>query len=117
MMSEPLLQEKKEWKDLSLEALQAQLARVEAERARTPEGTEAFDALEDAACLLRDLERKKVAELEKGMATQAGLNLQELKALSARIRERVTKMGKAAKGLDKVDAVLKELLKLLAQLL
>ncbi|MFA5325529.1 MAG: hypothetical protein WCR82_03960 [Bacteroidales bacterium] len=104
---------KKTKNELSLKEIQSAIKNVDKKRQSEDISQDERELMEMSAVALRDAERVAIAKLQKGIIKELEESTVELNKLSKTIRTRVSKMSKVPKALDKVETVIKEVVKIL----
>ncbi|MCK9625387.1 MAG: hypothetical protein M0R23_02850 [Bacteroidales bacterium] len=98
----------------SLKEIQYAIKNVDEKRQAKDISEDERELMEMSAVALRNAERVAIAKLQKGIIKELEESTVELNKLSKTIRTRVSKMSKVPKALDKVETVIKEVVKILA---
>ena len=93
-----------------LEELRRALEEVEKLRFAKGVTIEEYARLESASVNLRDKEREIISKLGAEIASQIMASSLSLSELSKRIKDRIAKLSKLPKSLDKISAVILEII-------
>ena len=114
---EPIIQlfanMKKEENCLRLEEIRSALAKADAERLRAGVSAQERELMEEACVTLREAERRAIVNAETGLVERFRESAGSVNLQAKRIRALVTKLNKIPKGLDTVESVIKECVKVL----
>ena len=103
-----------ELQNKTLEELRASLKEVDTMRFAKELSNAEREALELTAVALRDAERLGIAKMQKQFIKEMEVQIANLNAQAKAIRDRVTRMNKVSKVLDKVESVIKMAVKIVA---
>ncbi len=101
-------------KAITLDEIRLALSEIEQARINTDISKEERELLELSSRAFRDAERLRIKTIQTSLSKEINKEFEDLKLLSKQIRERVSRMNKAAKVIDVLDDVFKELLELWA---
>ena len=104
---------KKEENCLRLEEIRSALAKADAERLSAGVSAQERELMEEACVTLRDAERRAIVNVETGLVERFRESAGSVNLQAKRIRALVTKLNKIPKGLDTVESVIKECVKVL----
>ena len=104
---------KKEENCLRLEEIRSALAKADAERLRAGVSAQERELMEEACVTLREAERRAIVNAETGLVERFRESAGSVNLQAKRIRALVTKLNKIPKGLDTVESVIKECVKVL----
>ena len=104
-------------KEHSLEEIRTSIAKVEEKRLDETLDRDQIELLELSIFALREAERLEIEKLTRGLVDRMEKEVAALKALSKKLRERLSKMAKTPKGLDVIDNITKGTVKLLGAIL
>lgn len=104
---------KKEENCLRLEEIRSALAKADAERLRAGVSAQERELMEEACVTLREAERRAIVNAETGLVERFRESAGSVNLQAKRIRTLVTKLNKIPKGLDTVESVIKECVKVL----
>ena len=104
---------KKEENCLRLEEIRTALAKADAERLRAGVSAQERELMEEACVTLREAERRAIVNAETGLVERFKESAGSVNLQAKRIRALVTKLNKIPKGLDTVESVIKECVKVL----
>ena len=104
---------KKEENCLRLEEIRSALAEADAERLRAGVSAQERELMEEACVTLREAERRAIVNAETGLVERFRESAGSVNLQAKRIRALVTKLNKIPKGLDTVESVIKECVKVL----
>ena len=104
---------KKEENCLRLEEIRTALAKADAERLRAGVSAQERELMEEACVTLREAERRAIVNAETGLVERFRESAGSVNLQAKRIRALVTKLNKIPKGLDTVEGVIKECVKVL----
>ena len=104
---------KKEENCLRLEEIRSALAKADAERLRAGVSAQERELMEEACVTLREAERRAIVNAETGLVERFRESAGSVNLQAKRIRALVTKLNKIPKGLDTVEGVIKECVKVL----
>ena len=114
---EPIIQlfanMKKEENCLRLEEIRTALAKADAERLSAGVSAQERELMEEACVTLREAERRAIVNAETGLVERFRESAGSVNLQAKRIRALVTKLNKIPKGLDTVESVIKECVKVL----
>ncbi len=97
----------------ALKDLQQALKEVDARRTAADLSDDQRQLLELSAVALRNAERLAIAALQKKILKDMEAATAQVNALAKQIRARVTKMSKVPKALDKIETVVREVVRVL----
>lgn len=100
----------------SLKEIQAAISEVDHKRMEEGLSKDEVKLLEISSVALRDAERLLIAKLQKEIIADLEQKVLSVQKLSRSIRAKVTRMNNAAKSLDKVDNVIKGVVKILGKI-
>lgn len=104
---------KKEENCLRLEEIRTALAKADAERLSAGVSAQERELMEEACVTLREAERRAIVNAETGLVERFRESAGSVNLQAKRIRALVTKLNKIPKGLDTVESVIKECVKVL----
>lgn len=104
---------KKEENCLRLEEIRTALAKADAERLSAGVSAQERELMEEACVTLREAERRAIVNAETGLVERFRESAGSVNLQAKRIRALVTKLNKIPKGLDTVEGVIKECVKVL----
>ena len=104
---------KKEENCLRLEEIRSALAKADAERLSAGVSAQERELMEEACVTLREAERRAIVNAETGLVERFRESAGSVNLQAKRIRALVTKLNKIPKGLDTVESVIKECVKVL----
>lgn len=104
---------KKEENCLRLEEIRSALAKADAERLSAGVSAQERELMEETCVTLREAERRAIVNAETGLVERFRESAGSVNLQAKRIRALVTKLNKIPKGLDTVESVIKECVKVL----
>ncbi len=99
---------------MTLKEIQEAIRQVDIQRSDRTLSKDQVELLEMSAVALRDAERLAIEKKQKTAVKSYEERVEALNLLSKQIRARVTKMNKLPKTLDKIESVIKTVVKILS---